>query len=184
MSDDQELPVPAAPMAAPVEPVPVDPSLKVAGLSPRVHWIPAAALQIVAGGIAGFVVPLFLFGSSGSHSDLSGQLIWIVVSLVSAGLVGVFGGGIPLLTAWGSWLIVSHRGRRLRREVLAVVLGAIGGGLIASAPAFLFLAAGGSPWPYFVGQVLLVGGVPGLAFAIWVAAAWHRVRKVVSDSLN
>lgn len=186
MSDDEELLRSAEPRLAPVDPVPDEGPYAIEAPAPRVRWIAAAALHLVAGGIVGFLVPFIGFALKhwGSNSDFTVDVVWVVISLISAALVGLIGGGIPLLAAWGSWLIVSRRRRRLRREVLAVVLGAIGGGLIASVPAFLYFAASASPLPIYAVQVLLLGGIPALAFALWVAAAWHRARKALANSPN
>lgn len=131
----------------------------------------ATALQLVAGGIAGFIVPFSsVVLAPGFRVAEVGP--WIAISLVSAVLVALFGAGIPLLVAWISWLAVSGSRRGLRREVLAVVFGAIVGSLIVLA----FIAAFGDLWIY-VATVLTLGGMPGVAFALWVAAAWRRERK-------
>jgi hypothetical protein len=150
--------------------------------APHVLWIPAAALQLVAGGIVGFLVPfsMFVVGPSGDHSVLMNQLIWIAVSLISAAFVALIFGGVPLLAAWITWLIVSRRHRRLRNEMFAVVLGAIGGALILSALTVLAVLSNISDatgWLFLAIQLLIFGGIPGLAFALWVAAAWRSARK-------
>jgi MFS family permease len=182
MSDNGELTRSAAPISAPAEPAPREQPPTGTALAPRVRWGRAAALQVVAGGVAGFIVPINYFNVDFPSllTQPANLAIMIVMLVISAALVGLIGGGIPLLTAWISWLIVSRRHRRLRYEVLAVVLGALGGSLVASAPAFLYLASYESSWLTYLIQVLLVGGIPGLAFALWVAAAWRRARKAAA----
>jgi hypothetical protein len=178
MSDDAELPS-EAPRTL-VDPVPTYLPAEVAAPAPRVRWGRAAALQIVAGGIAGFAVPFCFYvlpqGPLFGEIGLVGQAIWIGVFIVSAAFVALVGAGIPLLVAWRSWLVVSRRRRGLRREVLAVVLGAIGGSLIPSVLPFVVMAAAGASWTLYVVTVLALGGIPGVAFALWVAAAWRRAR--------
>ncbi len=189
MSDDEELSLYAPRSLVDVEPASAEQELvSVAAPAPRVRWGRATALQLAAGGIAGFLVPFCfyvvpqgqLFGAIG----LVGDAIWIVIFIISAAVVGVVGGGIPLLVAWLSWLVVSRSRRGLRREMLAAVLGAIGGSLVPSALPFVLMAGIGAPWPFYVGTVLLLGVIPGLAFALWVAAAWRRARKAAADPLS
>jgi MFS family permease len=183
MSDGEERARSAEQAPSTIEPVSGAQPPSAEALAPRVRWIRAAALQVVAGGVAGFVVPIYYFHLDFPHlvTQPTNLAITIVMLFISAALVGLIGGGIPLLTAWISWLIVSRRRRRLRTEVLAVVLGALGGSVFASAPAFLYLAANGSPLSFYVVQILLIGGIPALAFALWVAAGWRRARKPTTD---
>lgn len=179
MSEDAELPSAAShALAEPV--VPYD-LTAVSAPRPRVRWGRAAALQIVAGGIAGFILPFWFFILMQlwlvEETGVSGVVIWIVICAGSGISVALFGAGIPLLSAWLSWLVVSRRKRGRRREVLAVVLGAIGGSLLPCALPLWVIAAVGIPWTYAGLLILLVGCIPGAAFALWVAGAWRRSRR-------
>lgn|SRR4051794_20227244 len=179
MSHDEEFP----PSVVPSDPMPDDQKfVQVTALAPRVRWGRATALQLVVGGIAGFVGPIYVF-RDGPPGSVTSQLIWVVIYLISGVVVGVFGGGIPLLVAWLSWLIVSRRPRRrLRKEVLAVVCGAIVGALVPSLLPFLIASDDGAPWRTYAESVLILGGIPGLAFALWVAVAWRRPRKAAAPA--
>lgn len=193
MSDDEESPRSSGPPLAPGDPLPTLKPYSIEAKAPaikaRVLWIPAAALQLVGGGVVGFLVPfsMFVVGPSGDHSVLVNQVIWIVISLISAAFVALILGGVPLLGAWATWLVVSRRRRSLLNEVLAVTLGAIGGALILSALTVLWVLSNISDltgWLFLAIQLLILGGIPGLAFALWVAAAWHRARKAAAVSLS
>lgn len=156
-----------------------------AALVPRVRWGRATAIHLLAGLIAGFMVPFYFFilrQLSTYTGDVSGLAIWTAICVASAVVVALFGAGIPLLVAWLSWLVVSRHGRGLRRELLAVVLGAIGGSLIPSALPFLFMSSVGSDWTYYAFWLVALGVIPGAAFALWVANAWRRARKQVLSS--
>jgi len=167
--------------------MPMDQSADVATTVPRVRWGRAATLQLAAGGVAGFLVPFYSYvlpyAGQSDESTSSNQTIWLGISLVSAVVVASVGAGTPLLVAWLSWFVVSRRAsRRLRDEVLAVVVGAIAGALVPSAFPFVILALEGSPWWQYAATVVVLGGIPGLAFALWVVAAWHRASRVATSA--
>lgn len=145
-----------------------------------VRWGRVAVLQVVAGSLAGFIYPFWFFILRQwylvDQTGISGLAVWIAICIGSGVSVALVGAGIPLLSAWFSWLLVSRHRRGLLREVMAVIVGAIGGSLIPSALPFSLFAIGAISWTYSALSVLLVGFVPGAAFALWVAAAWRRAR--------
>ena len=171
MSDDPEVPRYAA---RPLTPGVAEQPVGSLPLAPRVPWGSASKLHIGAGALAGIVVPFALFRtwSITAPGTLMSVLFFL---LISGALVGLVGGGIPLLSAWVLWLIVSRPRRGLRREVVAVLIGAIAGGAVVSVPTVTIFAGGSSP--ILAAAVLVLGGIPGFAFALWVAGAWRRARQ-------
>jgi hypothetical protein len=162
------------------DPMPLDYTHYAAQPKIRVRWGRATALQLVAGAVAGFFAPLLLFSvgpADWNAWDLTDRVGVVAFLIITSFITLLFGAGLPLLVAWLTWLIVSRRQvRRQRNEVLAVVFGAIGGSVIACAIPILLLVGNGAGIFFFI-PVLAIGGIPALAFALWVAGGWRRMRK-------
>ena len=128
---------------------------------PRIRWGRIAALHLGAGLVAGFVVPLVMLGTADSS-----WAQWIAVAFISAVVVCLVGGGLPLLLAWVAWALVSRNRRGPWREVGAVVAGALLGSLLVSVAltALVGLTA--------LTAVLLIGLPSAIGFMIWVLVAW------------
>lgn len=147
---------------------------------PRVRWRRITLVHLLAGALVGFALPaFFLLASSMMTFQVTG---WIPLLLISSLVVALLG-GLPLLAAWITWLLVSRRRRGLGREVAAVA----GGALIGSLPVGLLANAFFNSWQ----AVLIVEGVLGvpcaIGFAIWVLVAWRRTpadTETPADSLN
>ena len=146
--------------------------------APRVRWRRITLVHLLAGAVMGFAIPaLFFLGSGLLTSNVPGYLPILVISAI---VVSLIGGGLPLLAAWLTWLVVSRARRGLGREVAAVA----GGALIGSVPIGLLAAGAFNSWE----PTLIVGllfGVPcAIAFAIWLLVAWRRAPKGPENSLN
>ena len=128
---------------------------------PRIRWSRIATLQLGAGMVAGFAVPALLFGFSGGDA-----VSFIPLALLSAAIVGLVGGGVPLLFGWIVWALVSRARRGPWREVVAVAGGALLGSIVISVVMMTILGVGG------FAAVIAIGVPSAIGFAVWVLVAW------------
>lgn len=139
---------------------------------PRILWRRMTIVQLVAGAAVAFASVLFLFEFG---------LQALPLALLAAGIVTVLAALPPLLVAWVAHRIAVRSSRGPRREVVAVVIGAIAGSLV---PLLVFSAVfglGARDGLIFSGIVALASAI---GFAIWVWAAWQPKRVILEGDAS
>jgi hypothetical protein len=142
---------------------------------PRIPWRRVAALQLGAGAFVAFAAVLFLF-EFGLQAVPLGMFAVLVVT--AAGALP------PFLGALAAHRIATRRGRDRRREVVAVVIGALAGSLVPLVVFSVWLGLGSPDALAFTG---IVAAASAIGFAIWVLVAWRRkpaATETPADSLN
>ena len=147
----------------------------VAPVAPRVRWRRATLVQLGAGTVVGFAVPAIALQGYNFFGTLP-------ILLVAGLAIGIIGGGLPLLGAWITWLVVSRSGRGRGREVAAVV----GGAMVGALPVSLLTFGFWNNWEPVLITILLIGVPSAIGFTIWVLLAWrrHPAPEQPADSLN
>jgi hypothetical protein len=135
---------------------------------PRIRWGRIAAVHFPAAALVSFAAGFLIVRNPAYPQDLAS---WISVGVFAALFGGTVTAGLTLLGARLAHAIAGRPGRGLRREVVAVIIGAAAGAAVISL--FLLITTREV-------STLLVIPVLGLAagggVAIWVAAAWRGAR--------
>lgn len=125
---------------------------------------PRSPGAVLGGAVPGIAVPALYFGSELDQPQV------LLICLLSGGVTGLFGGGIPFVAA----ILLHGRVERRRRDRIRE-LRAVAGGAFLGAGLLGLLASG-----YGIGAVLIVTLVIGLPSALgfmgWVALAWRGTR--------
>jgi ABC-type uncharacterized transport system permease subunit len=140
------------------------------GAGPRIPWRRLAAVQLGAGALVAFISVLFLFEFG---------LRALPLALLAAVLVTVLAALPPVLVAWVAHRAAIRSTRNLRREVVAVVIGALAGSLVPLLVFSTVLGLGARDGLIFSGIVAVASAI---GFAIWVWLAWRT--KPAADPVN
>jgi Na+/proline symporter len=142
---------------------------------PRIPWRRIAAVHVGAGALVAFISVLFIF-------DFEAQAV--PLGLLAALIVTALAALPPFLGALFAHRLAIRRGRDRRREILAVVLGALIGSIVPVVVFSIWLGVGS---PESLGFTGLVAVASAAGFAIWVLVAWRRRRmdaEAPEHSLN
>jgi hypothetical protein len=134
-----------------------------------------AIVQLVAGAVVAFASVLFLFEFA---------LQALPLALLAAVIVTVLAALPPVLVAWVAHRIAIRSSRAVRREAVAVVVGALTGSLVPLLVFSLVFGLGARDGLIFSGIVAVASAI---GFAIWVLVVWGRMRvatTIPADSLN
>lgn len=139
---------------------------------PVIRWGWMVLLQVGAGTLVGFLVPLLWGFGWFTESSMSDPSILPLLLLVAVG-VGLFGGGVPFMAALILHGMVARHGRDQSRELWAVAAGAFLGSIVFALPLAFF-----SPIAVVIAAIVI--GVPSaIGFSAWVGHAWRRQRASV-----